>query len=120
MALFRSGSRSSGARSGRIHRGVQGNFLRFGEPDAPSGARGHVDRIIGFSASHQFLDSDIVGGAGGSWGWQSLKQTPLDALPDLNDKQVIVHSRWDRSHDLKLDARKSPHPIVSALLGAPG
>ena len=30
----------------------------------------------------------------------SMRNIPLDALPDLSDTQVIVYSRWDRSPDI--------------------
>src|SRR5260370_8461753 len=51
------------------------------------------------------------------WGWWSVGQIPLDALPDLSDTQVILCSRWDRSPDLIED--QITYPIVTAILGAP-
>jgi Cu(I)/Ag(I) efflux system membrane protein CusA/SilA len=48
----------------------------------------------------------------------SIARMPLDAIPDLTDRQVIVWSKWDRSPDLVED--QVTHPIVSAMLGAPG
>src|SRR3989442_806903 len=48
----------------------------------------------------------------------SVKNIPLDAIPDLSDTQVIVYSRWDRSPDLIED--QVTYPIVSSLLGVPG
>ena len=50
-------------------------------------------------------------------GWWSLKNTPLDAIPDLSDTQVIIYSRWDRSPDIIEE--QVTYPIVTALLGAP-
>src|SRR5512135_261667 len=47
----------------------------------------------------------------------SIKNIPLDAIPDLSDTQVIVYSRWDRSPDIVED--QVTYPIVTALLGAP-
>ena len=41
----------------------------------------------------------------------------LDALPDVNGKQVMIRSRWDRSPDL-VDAQLTD-PIVSDWVGAP-
>ena len=46
-----------------------------------------------------------------------IRKTPLDAIPDLSDTQVIVFSRWDRSPDILED--QVTYPIVTALLGAP-
>ena len=47
----------------------------------------------------------------------TMRNIPLDALPDLSDTQVIVYSRWDRSPDIIED--QVTYPIVTALLGAP-
>jgi len=48
----------------------------------------------------------------------SMKNVPLDAIPDLSDSQVIIYSRWDRSPDIIED--QVTYPIVSSLLGVPG
>ncbi len=35
------------------------------------------------------------------WGYWAVKNTPLDALPDLSDTQVIIYTEWPgRSPDL--------------------
>jgi Cu(I)/Ag(I) efflux system membrane protein CusA/SilA len=45
-------------------------------------------------------------------------QTPIDALPDISDTQVIVYTTWPgRSPDLIED--QITYPIVTALLSAP-
>lgn len=46
-----------------------------------------------------------------------IKNTPLDAIPDLSDTQVIVFSRWDRPPDIIED--QVTYPVVTSLLGAP-
>ncbi len=52
------------------------------------------------------------------WGIWALKHTPLDAIPDLSDKQVIVFTEWEgRSPDLVED--QVTYPIVTALISAP-
>ncbi len=52
---------------------------------------------------------------GGLW---SLKNVPLDAVPDLSDVQVIVYTEWPgRSPDLIED--QVTYPIVSAFISAP-
>ena len=51
-------------------------------------------------------------------GYFALKNTPLDALPDLSDTQVIIYSEWaGRSPDIIED--QVTYPIVSTLLAAP-
>jgi copper/silver efflux system protein len=50
--------------------------------------------------------------------WYSLKQVPLDAIPDVSDVQVILYTDWmGRGPDLVED--QVTYPIVSALLSAP-
>src|SRR5687767_3211064 len=75
-----------------------------------------IDRIIEFSGHNKFLIFVMVAVlvAAGIW---SMRNIPLDALPDLSDTQVIVYSRWDRSPDILED--QVTYPIISTLLGAP-
>ncbi|OGS02477.1 MAG: cation transporter [Elusimicrobia bacterium RIFOXYA2_FULL_47_53] len=51
------------------------------------------------------------------WALWSIKNIPLDAIPDLSDTQVIVYAKWDRPPQVIED--QVTYPIVSALLGAP-
>ncbi|MFA5181025.1 MAG: CusA/CzcA family heavy metal efflux RND transporter [Syntrophales bacterium] len=52
------------------------------------------------------------------WGYWAVKNTPLDALPDLSDTQVIIYTEWaGRSPDLVED--QITYPITSTLLAAP-
>lgn len=52
------------------------------------------------------------------WGIYSLRQIPLDAIPDLSDPQVIVFTEWKgRSPDLIED--QVTYPIVSSMTAAP-
>jgi len=75
-----------------------------------------VERIIDFSAHNKFLVLVLtaVALAGAVY---SVRNIPLDAIPDLSDTQVIVYSRWDRSPDIIED--QVTYPIITALLGAP-
>src|SRR5437867_1794443 len=51
-------------------------------------------------------------------GLWSMRQIPLDAIPDLSDPQVIIYTEWPgRSPDLVED--QVTYPIVSAMLAAP-
>src|SRR5438477_5910423 len=75
-----------------------------------------IDRLIEFSARRRGAVIGVVL-ALAMWGGWSLRQIPLDALPDLSDTQVIVYSRWDRSPNLIED--QVTYPIITALLGAP-
>ena len=75
-----------------------------------------IHRIIDLSVRNRYLVLLLVG-ASAVLGYWSLRNVPLDAIPDLSDTQVIVYSRWDRSPDL-VEAQVT-YPIVSAMLGAP-
>ncbi|MCS7314794.1 MAG: CusA/CzcA family heavy metal efflux RND transporter [Bryobacterales bacterium] len=75
-----------------------------------------IERIIEFSGRNRWIVLTLVAGAILA-GLAALERTPLDALPDLSDTQVIIHSRWDRSPDIVED--QVTYPIVAAMLGAP-
>ena len=58
--------------------------------------------------------------AGGlfAWGIYSLKQNPIDAIPDLSENQVIVFTEWmGRSPQVIED--QVTYPLVSNLQGIP-
>jgi len=76
-----------------------------------------IDRIIEFCGHNRFLVLLLVACAAFA-GWWSMKNIPLDAIPDLSDTQVIVYSRWDRSPDIIED--QVTYPIVTAMLAVPG
>src|SRR5579872_5843625 len=48
----------------------------------------------------------------------SLRQIPLDALPDISDVEVIVHTSW-AGQPPNLIEDQVTYPIVTALLAAP-
>ena len=75
-----------------------------------------IDRLIETCAHNKFLVFLFIAVAV-FFGLNSLKNTKLDAIPDLSDTQVIVYSRWDRSPDIMED--QVTYPITSALLGMP-
>jgi len=75
-----------------------------------------IERLVAWCAKNRWLTLAVVALLGG-WGWWCVSRTPLDAIPDLSDTQVIVYSKWDRSPDLVED--QVTYPIIRALLGAP-
>jgi copper/silver efflux system protein len=75
-----------------------------------------ISRIIDFSARNRLIVLILVAVAA-IYGWWSMNNVALDAIPDLSDTQVIVYSRWDRSPDIIED--QVTYPIVAAMLGAP-
>ncbi|MDP2853675.1 MAG: CusA/CzcA family heavy metal efflux RND transporter [Smithellaceae bacterium] len=76
-----------------------------------------IAKIIEFSARNKFAVFLMMALAI-IWGIWALKNTPLDALPDLSDTQVIIYTEWTgRSPDLVED--QITYPITSTLLAAP-
>src|SRR6266487_411473 len=76
-----------------------------------------IERIIEASARNKFLVFifAIFGVAAGVYG---LIHTPLDAIPDLSDVQVIVYTDWEgRSPDLVED--QITYPISTVFIAAP-
>ncbi|MBI3821313.1 MAG: efflux RND transporter permease subunit [Planctomycetes bacterium] len=76
-----------------------------------------IARVIEFSARNRFVIVVLIVAivAGGFW---AVLHTPLDAIPDLSDVQVIVNTTWeDRSPDIIED--QVTYPIVTQLLSAP-
>src|SRR6266567_1801093 len=76
-----------------------------------------IDRIIERSARNKFLVFifTIFAVAAGIYG---LIHTPLDAIPDLSDVQVIVYTEWEgRSPDLVED--QITYPISTRFIAAP-
>lgn len=76
-----------------------------------------IENIIDWSSRNKFLVYLMTLFAI-AWGVWAVYNTPLDAIPDLSDVQVIVFTEWKgRSPDLVED--QVTYPIVTALLSAP-
>jgi Cu(I)/Ag(I) efflux system membrane protein CusA/SilA len=76
-----------------------------------------IAKIIELSARNRFIVFLLVFFLS-AWGYWALKNTPLDAIPDLSDTQVIIYTEWPgRSPDLVED--QITYPITSTLLAAP-
>jgi len=86
-------------------------------PQNPSPPPSMIARLIAQCANNPGITLVLVLLAS-IWGWRSLVQVPLDAIPDLSDAQVIVLTEWDgRSPDLVED--QITYPLTTALLGVP-
>lgn len=77
-----------------------------------------IERVIEWCAFHRiavFVGVLLLS----VWAIDSVNKTPLDALPDLSDPQVIVYSDWmGRSPDLLEE--QVTYPLVRALQSTPG
>src|SRR5438128_859972 len=76
-----------------------------------------INRVIEYSAHNRFVILFLVALASAVGVW-SLRTSPLDAIPDLSDVQVIVFTDWPgRSPDLVED--QVTYPIISSMVAAP-
>jgi copper/silver efflux system protein len=76
-----------------------------------------ISRIIEWCANNRFL---VLAGTlavvlAGIW---SISNIPLDALPDISDVQVIIHTNWEGQPPNIIEDQVT-YPIVTALLAAP-
>src|SRR4026209_1276575 len=52
-------------------------------------------------------------------GYYALRNTPVDAIPDIGEKQVIVYADWDGRSPQDVD-NQITFPLKTALTGTPG
>src|SRR5215470_11536656 len=76
-----------------------------------------ISRIIEWCADNRFL---VFAGTflmvlAGIW---AMSNIPLDALPDISDVQVIIHTNWEGQPPNIIEDQVT-YPIVTALLAAP-
>src|SRR5947208_138937 len=63
-------------------------------PDVSASKEPHViEKIIEYSIRNRFLVL-VVAGALAVWGVYAVLNTPVDAIPDLSENQVIVFTDW--------------------------
>lgn len=77
-----------------------------------------IARIIGASIANRFwvlLAALAVAG----WGIWALGKTPLDALPDLSDTQVIIRAQYPGKAPQIVEDQVT-YPLTTALLAVPG
>jgi Cu(I)/Ag(I) efflux system membrane protein CusA/SilA len=76
-----------------------------------------ISRIIDWCERNRFLvfTGAILLTVAGAW---CLLRVPLDALPDISDVQVIIHTEWAGAPPNVIEDQVT-YPIVSSLLAAP-
>ena len=76
-----------------------------------------ISRIIAWCARNPFLvfTGAILLVVAGIW---CMQRVPLDALPDISDVQVIIHTQWAGEPPNVIEDQVT-YPIVTALLAAP-
>src|SRR6266545_6614586 len=77
-----------------------------------------IQRLITFALRHR---SAVVASyvALGVWGFWALLATPIDAIPDLSDNQVIVFTDW-AGHSAQEVEDQVTYPLTTNLQGLAG
>jgi len=76
-----------------------------------------ISRIIEWCEQNRFLvlTGVVLLTLAGAW---SLRHVPLDALPDISDVQVVIHTEWAGEPPNVIEDQVT-YPIVTSLLAAP-
>src|SRR5258705_68148 len=77
-----------------------------------------VNRIVELSLRHRALVIGLAVALGG-WGWWAATATPIDAIPDLSDNQVIVFTDW-AGHSAQEVEDQVSYPLTVNLRGLAG
>ena len=77
-----------------------------------------LNKLIVWSVRNRFLvvlASLVITG----WGWVALHKTPLDAIPDLSDVQVIIRTSFPGQAPRVVEDQIT-YPITTTMLSVPG
>jgi copper/silver efflux system protein len=76
-----------------------------------------INRIIEFSMKNRWLVVAIYA-ALAAWGYWALVRTPIDAIPDLSENQVIVFTEWPGRSPQEVEDQIT-YPLTVNLQGLP-
>ena len=77
-----------------------------------------INKLVELSLRHRVLVIALSTGLG-AWGWWAISATPLDAIPDLSDNQVIVFTDWPGHSPQEVDDQVT-YPLTVSLQGLAG
>src|SRR6476659_2080255 len=77
-----------------------------------------VNWLIDVALRNRFVAVVLYLGLAG-WGWWALTSTPIDAIPDLSDNQVIVFTDW-AGHSPQEVEDQVTYPLTTNLQGLAG
>src|SRR5436853_4184699 len=77
-----------------------------------------IDRLIEVSLRNRFLVIAFFALVG-VWGYWALLTTPIAAIPDLSDNQVIVFTDWSGRSPQEVEDQIT-YPLTVSLQGLPG
>lgn len=77
-----------------------------------------IEKLIGWSINNRFLVllATLLVTA---WGIESIRTTPLDALPDLSDVQVIIRTSYPGQAP-QIVENQVTYPLATTMLSVPG
>ena len=77
-----------------------------------------INRLIDVALKNRFIVIALYVGLAG-WGWWALRATPIDAIPDLSDNQVIVFTDWPGHSPQEVEDQVT-YPLTTNLQGLAG
>ena len=77
-----------------------------------------IEKLIAFSARNAFIVILLIVGIVGAGTW-ALRSTPIDAIPDLSENQVIVFTDWMGRSPKEIEDQIT-YPLVRTLQSTPG
>ena len=77
-----------------------------------------INRLLDMALRNRFIVVVVYIGLAG-WGWWALKATPIDAIPDLSDNQVIVFTDWPGHGPQEVEDQVT-YPLTTSLQGLAG
>src|SRR2546423_9125306 len=77
-----------------------------------------INRIIEFALKNRFIILAAYLLLAG-WGYWALLRTPIDAIPDLSENQVIVFTDWVGRSPKEVEDQVT-YPLTTSLQGLPG
>src|SRR4249920_805576 len=82
------------------------------------GGASMIHRLIDVALRNRFIVVVAYLGLAG-WGWWALASTPIDAIPDLSDNQVIVFTDWSGHSPQEVEDQVT-YPLTTNLQGLAG
>ena len=77
-----------------------------------------IHRLIDVALKNRFIVVVVYLALAG-WGWWALASTPIDAIPDLSDNQVIVFTDWPGHSPQEVEDQVT-YPLSVNLQGLAG
>src|SRR5208283_4481422 len=77
-----------------------------------------IEKLIEYSCRNKFLIIALFTGLA-AWGYYVMRQTPVDAIPDLSENQVIIFTDWMGRSPKEIDDQIT-YPLSVNLQGLAG